>query len=137
MPRCLLLILLISADRPADAALRPLQEPQDGHDIWLVSEFSLGEPGRFGDSVPRAEEHIVRPFQYRDPIGRKPLAAQPHRVKAIHPRTIATRSPHERREVLHDAATAADHGVRPDPHMLMDTGQSPDDGMVADGDVAG
>ncbi len=71
------------------------------------------------------------------PIGRKPLAAQPHRVKAIHPRTIATRSPHERREVLHDAATAADHGVRPDPHMLMDTGQSPDDGMVADGDVAG
>src|SRR3989442_15753586 len=109
MPRCLLLILLISADRPADAALRPLQEPQDGHDIWLVSEFSLGEPGRFGDSVPRAEEHIVRPFQYRDPIGRKPLAAQPHRVKAIHPRTIATRSPQEWRQAMHAPKTPANN----------------------------
>src|SRR5215813_2362189 len=98
MPRWLLLILLIFGDRPADATLRPLQEPQDRHDVGLVSELDLGELGRFSSSVPRSEEHIVGSFQHRNPIVRKPVATQPYRVKAIHPRAIAARCSHERRE---------------------------------------
>src|SRR5438309_7208285 len=100
MPRCLLLILVIFADRPADATLRSLQEPQDRHDIGLVSEFGLGEPGRFSNSVPRAEQHIVCRLLLEKKKGRKNVSSQTNRLKHIHPRTMVIHSPHELLEVL-------------------------------------
>ena len=115
------------------AGLGEVDEVLDFGELGQVG-FELGEG--VGDGEALAEEDLVGLAHGGLGLLGDAVAFHPDFVDGAGLGRVAV-GDHEGRDVLHDLGAAADHGELPDAAELVHGRESADDGVVADGHMAG
>ena len=119
-----------------NAALALFDEFNDLIDLRARGQFGPDRIDCLASVVLRAVNKAERLFDPLHAFERKAAALQADEINAAHLRWIPVRD-HEGWNVLHNFGAAARDRISADPAKLMDGGETTNDRMIADLDVAG